>query len=320
MTQRELGRKWVGMVGYTGSRFLHLWIQSIAHLRKWEGYPNQPEGPKFFPAGAERVNPYWADMRIQSPKVNAFYHGLNASLQRRFSNGFDMQASYTLGKATDEGSGVTSGGDNLIQGQRTVHGYWDIHLDRGLAAHDTRNNFTANFTYELPFAQSSTGLTAALAKSWQLNGIVMIADGFPVSLGGAGTAASNRVGSADGMRVDLKPGGNDNPVLGGPDLYYDPTQFLPTQLGYFGTVGRNTLITPGMATFDLAVFKGFTFLGGGRKLQFRLETFNLFNRANFRSPNTTVFTNARLPNPSAGQITSTRTTARQMQIGFRFTF
>jgi hypothetical protein len=319
MVQRELPAKWVASVGYTGSTYHNLLVQSIGHLRRWQGFPEQPEGPKFFPAGAPRVNSAWADMRLQHTGAEADYHGLTVGLQKRLSRGLDAQVSYTYAKAHDMGSGVSSGGDNFFQGQRTVQGFWDIHLDYGLSSFDIRNNLTANFTYELPWGRNLTGVTGFLGKGWRANGILMVSDGFPLSVTGATTAAVNRIGSGDGLRANLRPGGNPNPVLGGPELYFDPTQFEPVTPGFFGTAPRNSLITPGLATFDLGLSKAFS-LGTGRSVQFRAEIFNLFNRANFGTPSTSIISSNGRPNPSVGQINSTRTTARQAQLGLRLVF
>jgi hypothetical protein len=74
-----------------------------------------------------------------------------------------------------------------------------------------------------------------------------------------------------------------------------------------------------MATFDLAVGKRFP-MGGARSLQLRLEAFNLFNRANFANPSNIIVFDQNGRVPSAGRITSTVTSARQMQIGAKFTF
>ncbi|MPY90916.1 MAG: TonB-dependent receptor plug domain-containing protein [Luteitalea sp.] len=320
MLQRELPAQWVLSVGYTGSTYRNLLIQSIGHLNRWEGYPEQPEGPKFFPEDAERINPAWADMRLQHPSATADYHGLTLGVQKRLSRGFDAQFSYSYSKAMDQGSGVTSGGDNFFQGQRTVQGFWDLPLDRGLAAFDIRNNFTANFTYELPFGENLTGMAGVLGKGWRVNGILMLSDGFPLSVFGATSEAEDRVGDGDGLRADLVPGGDNNPVLGGVDQYFDPSQFAPTTPGYFGTAGRNTLITAGLATFDLGLSKAFSMFGAGRALQVRAEIFNLFNRANFGSPDTSIILSDGRPNATVGQIDTTRTTARQIQLGLRFVF
>jgi hypothetical protein len=70
---------------------------------------------------------------------------------------------------------------------------------------------------------------------------------------------------------------------------------------------------------DLSIFKNIG-LGAGHRLQFRIETFNLFDRANFGTPDMTPFLEDGEPDPNAGRITSTRTPARQMQLGIRWIF
>ncbi len=84
-------------------------------------------------------------------------------------------------------------------------------------------------------------------------------------------------------------------------------------------MGRNTLIGPGLFTFDFNLLKT-TKLTERSELQFRAEFFNLFNRANFRLPNSTVFVAAGRRNPSAGRITATSTTSRQIQFGLKLVF
>ena len=52
-----------------------------------------------------------------------------------------------------------------------------------------------------------------------------------------------------------------------------------------------------------------------------MEVFNLLNRTNFDMPNRTVFSGTTAdPLPTAGQITATATTARQMQLAVRVSF
>ena len=320
MFQRELPAKWVATVGYTGAQYHNLLVQSIGHIRRWQGFPDQPEGPKFFPVGAGRVNPAWADMRLQHTSADANYHGLTVGVQKRLSRGFDGQFSYTYAKSIDQGSGVSSGGDNFFQGQRTVTGFWDLYLDRSLSAFDIRNNFTANFTYQLP-GENLDGFVGALAKGWRVNGILMVADGFPLSVSGATTAAVNRIGNADGLAGQPRRRGQQQPRAGRPRACTSiRAQFSPVTPGFFGTAGRGTLIAPGVATFDLGFSKAFGVFGGRRSFQFRTEIFNLFNRANFGTPGTSIINSNGTPNPNVGRINSTRTTARQIQLGLRFVF
>ena len=124
---------------------------------------------------------------------------------------------------------------------------WDLPLRRGLSAYDIRNSFSSNFTYQLPWGQGLTGLTGVLVRGWQVNGILTLMDGSPLTVLDSSTAQNERIGQSEGLTVDLKPGGNPNPVLGGSDRYYDVSQFEPSKLGFFGTLPRNTVIGPGLA-------------------------------------------------------------------------
>ena len=108
--------------------------------------------------------------------------------------------------------------------------------------------------------------------------------------------------------------------LGRPELYYDPCAFRLQDPGYYGNLGRNTVIGPGLTTFDFGLTKN-TALGERTDLQFRWEVFNLFNHANFGLPNRNAFIAASgAANANAGRITDTVTFARQMQFGLKVTF
>ncbi|HEX9595805.1 MAG TPA: hypothetical protein VF982_02905, partial [Anaerolineales bacterium] len=84
-------------------------------------------------------------------------------------------------------------------------------------------------------------------------------------------------------------------------------------------LGRNTISMPGRATVDFNLSKNFD-LTEAAKLQFRFEAFNLFNRVNFATPSRNMFNASGRPAATAGQITSTVGTARQMQFALRLTF
>jgi hypothetical protein len=75
---------------------------------------------------------------------------------------------------------------------------------------------------------------------------------------------------------------------------------------------------PGLADVDLSLFKSFA-VAEKATLQFRAEVFNVANRANFASPNALVFTGTTV-SPSAGLISSTITTSRQIQFGLKLLF
>jgi hypothetical protein len=114
-------------------------------------------------------------------------------------------------------------------------------------------------------------------------------------------------------------------VLGTPDRYFDPTAFVLPPAGMLGTLGRGTFIGPNLRSLDLSLGKNFRWrsLHESAALQFRVEAFNVFNRANFAPPLLTAFSGAadnEAPVGSLGRIRSTVTSSRQIQLGLRFAF
>lgn len=256
-------------------------------------------------------------MRFQSPQGNSFYHGLTLAAQKRLSHGLQFQVAYTYSKSIDESASLTGG--EFVENQRMIY-YWDRHLNRSLSSNDIRNNLTANFSYELPLGGNLAGVAGYLVKGWQINGILTLSDGVPISIVDTATRQQrDRMAEVGGLRVDLIPGGDNNPVRGGPEQYYDTSQFTKATLGFFGNLGRNTLTGPGLATFDFSLFKNLPVTEGSR-IQFRAEFFNFFNRVNFGYPDRTPFLSNGQPDVNAGRITETRGSARQIQFGLKYEF
>src|SRR5256885_6868427 len=330
--QRELGTGWALIAGYTGSRALHLWQQAEPNVNRWVGFPNNvATTQKVFPVRTSpqfvgRINPVFSEIRYQYPNANSYHNDLALGLQKRLNRGFVMQVAYTLSKTVDDGSGVTSTGDNFVQGQRGDY-TWDMKLKRGLASFDVRHSFTTNFGYELPVFKTANGWRGVVAKGWQLNGILTMSSGYPFSIEEARTAQVNAIGNRDTLRPSLIPGGHSNPIRkDNPDAYVDASQFVLAPVGMFGNLGRNTVISPGLFTFDGSLFKNFTF-AENHKLQFRAEFFNLTNHPNFGAPvqggginNAFLVNTDGSPNANFGQISYTRTSARQIQLALRYTF
>ena len=121
---------------------------------------------------------------------------------------------------------------------------------------------------------------------------------------------------------NLKPGASNNPVFDNwtVDKYYDASAFEMQPVGYYGNLGRNTLIGPGVATFDFSLFKS-TYvpaISEQFRVEFRAEFFNLFNRANFDNPSTDpVLLDDGTVNPAIGRIRGTTTDPRQIQFGMK---
>src|SRR6202042_2839972 len=117
------------------------------------------------------------------------------------------------------------------------------------------------------------------------------------------------------VRPFVNPNFSGPIITGNPSQWFNPNAFLqpPANSGFYGNLGRNTLIGPALATWDFSAVKD-TLLKERLTLQFRAEIFNLLNRANFNTPNLIVAALEAPPNttipevsPTGGVITSTST-------------
>jgi hypothetical protein len=185
-------------------------------------------------------------------------------------------------------------------------------------------------------------------NGWQTNGVLTLSSGTPFSVfdqrNRAQLEAMRRI---EQMWPNLIPNGNNNPITGNPDRWFDPEQFIPTtcrtgvycynfdargravpapelgyQVGFWGNLGSNTLIGPGLATFDFSVSKNIP-VTETMRFQFRSEFFNLFNTPNFRIPDTAgvrLFSSSGARDPRGGRIDTTRTSPRQIQLALKFIF
>jgi hypothetical protein len=115
----------------------------------------------------------------------------------------------------------------------------------------------------------------------------------------------------------LNPNFSGRVIQGEPNQYFDPNAFVQPLPGTYGNAGRNILQGPGLAETDVSLAKKFSF-SERLNLQFRAEFFNLLNHTNFNAPNPVVYAAATGgPSPTAGVITATSTTSRQIQLGLK---
>jgi len=315
--QRSLPGDWDVTVGYAGSRGIHLLRLGDANLAP-ETIVN---GVKTYQPTLGRRNRNFTGVWQRITDSQSFYNALQVSAVKRFSRGFRAQASYTFSRTVDDSSGINSQdfGNTIQYGMD----WYDRKLDRGLSSFHAANVLVFNWTWELPLAQSWKGVGAALLKGWQVNNITSLQSGHPftVRLGFNRSGNLNTTSFSQHERPDVKNGFTNNPILGGPDRYWDINAFQLQAVNTRGQLGRNTLIGPGMVAVDFSAGKSWE-LGETRRLQFRGEMFNLPNRPNFAVPSGQIaFTNAAgAVNPTWGRITSTVTTARQIQLGLKLTF
>jgi carboxypeptidase family protein/TonB-dependent receptor-like protein len=271
------------------------------------------DGQPFFDDDTRR-NPVFDAIRSQLQGFSSNYNGLNLSVNRRFGKGLQFQSAYTLGKSLDDRSG-NSGRQEYSNGQARTFDPYDRRLDYGRSDFDVRHNFTANFTYDLPFGKGLKGFAGAAISGWQINSIVKLASGIPFTPLVAGDPDGD--GTEDNAaRADLV--GDPNAGLRTAEQWFNLDAFAEPREGFRGTAGRNIVNGPSFKTVDLSLNKRFA-LTERFSLQFRVETFNLFNHTNFDLPSnsddgTTLFTSG------AGRISGIVGTAREIQLGLKLVF
>ena len=199
---------------------------------------------------------------------------------------------------------------------------FNLRADRGLANFDVRNVGVVNASYALPFGSgryflnSASGFGDALISGWTANSVITVQSGFPFTPQ-LSYNPSNNGDTRNPVRPFVNPAFTGSVILGSSLQWFNPGAFLapPNNSGFYGNLGRDTLIGPGLATWDFSLFKD-TRRRERTSLQFRAEFFNILTSPNFNTPNAVVFTPTGV-SPTAGVITSTSTTSRQIQFGLK---
>nr|MDQ3040928.1 hypothetical protein [Acidobacteriota bacterium] len=307
--ERELLRDLVLEVGYVGSqgKFLGLRYNYNAPL---------PNGTVIngVPQTFRRLSAQYgtATIQYQDQFGNSSYNALQTSLRRRAANGLTLLLSYTFSKSIDTGSSTnnsTTGSQDFPQDIRDILG-----TQRGLSDFDRRHQFTGSFNYELPFGKGralfsdASGLAQTFLGGWQLNGIVSLLSGRPFT---------PQFSAADvgAQRPDVVGDPYANIPAG---LLFNPAAFRrPTATGgevdLFGNAGRNILTGPSFRSVDLSVLKNIR-LAERTRLQFRVESFNVFNTPNYQVP---IF---QLDNANVGRVNITATEGREFQFAVKLLF
>jgi hypothetical protein len=281
-----------------------------------------PAGSYFVPTTV-KANPTIANTWTWFSEGDSSYNALQVDVNRRFSGGLSLRGVYTFSKVLDDGDSLnatTSGG-----GPALASNPFNLKADWGLGTFDVRHVALINATYALPFGHSRRflsgfqGFANAMVSGWTVNSIVTLQGGFPFTPQ-LSYNPSNNGDTRNPVRPFANPAFTGPIILGTPAKWFNPSAFLaPANTaangGFYGNVGRNTLIGPGLATWDFSAMKD-TKIRERLTLQFRAEIFNLLNRANFNLPNAVVFTPSGV-SPTAGAITSTSTTARQVQFALK---
>jgi hypothetical protein len=266
-----------------------------------------------------------ASTQLIAPIGNSHYNGLQTRVSRRFMNGFSFNVNYTFSRA------IGIAGANNSDNQPVIKIPELYHLNRGISGVNIPHVLNIRSIAELPFGSGrrwmkEPGVMSAIFGGWQLNNILSFRSGRPFTVTTSTTPLNTpSIGSnpADKVKDDVE-------ILGGVgrgNSYFDPFAFAVVSEARLGNSGYNSMIGPGVAQWDLGLFRQIG-LGGAKNLQIRLEAFNVTNRPQFANPGSNRSSLQLNPDGSIRnlngytEITSTTgsKSERQVRVGLRFGF
>jgi hypothetical protein len=337
-------------IGYVGSHSYHQILSEDMN----EPLPTyESNGDVYYPfaspaTSAPLANPSLANSTSWVSRGTGLYNALTADVRRSFANGLQFRGNYTWSKNLDDGSAWNTS----VSGNTPafVANPLQPKADWGPAATDVRNAASLNGSYELPFGPQKSFLKNAsapvnfVAGGWTVSAIAALQTGFPFSP----QLGYNAPGNGD-TRNPVRPSWNPNftgklyphtpAEYFNPNAFIQPTVSVPNSsggnsiYGTYGNVARDALTGPGLSELDFSATKN-THITERLGLQFRAEFFNILNHTNFLTPNEVVYSAAPtiktvgsvqtlVPSsvsPTAGLITATSTTSRQIQFGAKLQF
>lgn len=308
-------------VGYVGSHGYHQIISEDLN----EPVPSYlPDGTPYYPSGVKNANPSLGKTTSWVSQGVAMYNALRVDVRRNLGNGVQLRGIYTYSKNLDNGSAVAQGVTTAAT-PAFVEFPLEPKMDWGLASTDVRHQAAVNGLWNLdsgPLHQvlaNSSPTARSIAGGWTVSGVFNFQTGLPFTP----QLGYNPTGNGD-SRNPVRP--TWNPAFTGslyphtPGQWFNANAFVPPAAGFYGNVQRDALTGPNATQLDLAAIKDVP-LEHQVRLQFRADFFNILNHTNLQIPNEIVYAAATGGvSPTAGLITATSTTSRQIQFGARLAF
>ncbi|MDP9052333.1 MAG: hypothetical protein M3O31_16670, partial [Acidobacteriota bacterium] len=258
----------------------------------------------------------------------ATYHAMEVKLERHFTSGLNLLASYTWSKTMTDADSIQPFFATLL-GQGGTQNPYNLKAEKAVSNQDVPNNFVVSYLYDLPvgrgkrFLGHTPKVVDAIIGGWRVGGIQRYLSGQPVSFFGLATGPPS--GFSFGIRPDRVAGqslltpigksGNYDPhnlsqSIFSKAAFADPNNNAIRKGGpfRFGNLSRNSTEyrTPASLNEDININKSFK-IHDNWNIDFRGEMFNAFNRHIFNKPDTNINDN------QFGQIGSTLNGPRQVQ-------
>lgn len=256
--------------------------------------------------------PVFSSIYAQDTIANSAYNSLQASLERKFSNGLQFEVAYTYSKSIDDASSFENALKPICNGVLN-----NFSCNRALSLFDARNRLVISYLWQLPVPKYS-GAKGQLLDGWAVSGITSFQSGFPIRMQTLDDQELENDTSgfeAPGRPIQTGPVTFLNPRSNGNYYFCNPASTCPFQDPPLGSLGgaRTVCCGPGINNFDMSVQKGIP-IGEAVHAEFRAEFFNIFNHTQFLNPDGDIS-----DGPDFGRVTHTRD-PRQVQFALKFSF
>jgi hypothetical protein len=256
--------------------------------------------------GAFLKNTFSSTVQADITDINASYHALQTSIEKRMSHGFTFLANYTYSKSLDDlpfGEGVSgfdTGYSTLPFNDPNRH-----KMDYGPSSFDHTHVFTGSYVWHSPRVKSSGAFLRYLLDDYEIGAIVSAASGRPITVLQGTELSSTGIGQDRGTFISGVDPYSSNSCAGVTAKcvsWLTPAAFMTTAalktncgatftpncaLPTFGNVAKNALRLPRTSNWDVQVSKYFNF-SERWKLQIRAEYFNVLNHPNFAPESTST--------------------------------
>jgi len=254
---------------------------------------------------------------LNGPFGDSYYHGLQTNITKRFSHGFQIQGAYTFSHSIDDAS------DPLVAASTNrsfPRNSFNLLAERGNSGFDLRHRVVINYVWDLPVGNGKNflheGVIGKMFEGFQLSGITTFQSGHPYDVfGDVDTEHTGLSSRLDLIGNPAIPPGAPNTQTGAP-----VDAFAIAQWNQPGNVGKNHFTGPGYQNFDMVLAKTAR-LTERMKMELRWEVYNVFNRTQFAQPGN-LFQDPQTFGFSTSTLTraDSTTSARQMQLGLKFSF
>ena len=270
------------------------------------------------PTAIERSNyPGTGAVSIRTFNGRSAYNGLQVSVKRRLTRGLLWTAAYTWSHSFS-----LAGFDPLVAN--------DMARNWGPQSTDRRHVLQLSYAYDLPKPGKLLGAKylGILTDGWNLSGITSYSTGSPFTPGFSWSDGRDITGSPDeGARINVVGNPFANVPAGTPGLphgvmFFNPAAFASPAIGQIGNAGVNIMYGPGYANFDMTVDRKINLHSEKRRLELKVEAFNVFNHVQFTGVNSAYSYNASTnqnTNANLGALTGERG-ARIMATEIRLVF